>query len=67
MLKKVVTWMLMLITAATVSGIFMLPLLLGMEYLGLSPAPWLVYLLIFLAVIWVIQKLDRPMNQESYT
>lgn len=66
MLEKVATGMLVLITAALVSGVFMLPLLLGMEHLGLSLAPWLVYLLIFLAVIWVIPKLDRPMDQASY-
>ena len=66
MLKKVSTWRLVLITAAMVSSVFMMPLLLGMEYLGLSPVPWLVFLLIFLALIWVIPKLDRPMNRVSY-
>lgn len=66
MLKKIATGMLVLITAAMVSSVFMLPLLLGMEYLGLSLAPWLVFLLIFLAVIWMAPKLDRPMDQASY-
>lgn len=66
MLKKVATGMLVLITAAGISSVFMLPLLLGMEYLGISLVPWLVFLLIFLVVIWVTPKLDRPMDQASY-
>ena len=65
MLKKVATRRLVLI-AAMVSGVFMMPLLLSMEYLGLPLAPWLVFLLIFLALIWVTPKLDRPMDRVSY-
>ena len=55
-----------MLIAAMVSGVFMMPLLLSMEYLGLPLAPWLVFLLIFLALIWVTPKLDRPMDRVSY-
>jgi len=51
MLEKVATGMLVLITAAVVSGVFMMPLLLIMEWIGLSLSGWWVFPIVFVIVL----------------
>lgn len=51
MLEKVATGMLVLITAAVVSGVFMMPLLLIMEWIDLSLSGWWVFLIVFVIVL----------------
>ena len=51
MWNKVATGVLTLITAAIVSGVFMLPLLLIMEWIGLSLSGWWVFLIVFVIVL----------------
>lgn len=51
MFDKVATGVLTLITAAVVSGVFMMPLLLIMEWIGLSLSGWWVFLIVFVIVL----------------
>ena len=51
MIGKTASVVLTLITAAIVSGVFMFPLLLIMEWIGLSLSGWWVFLIVFVIVL----------------
>lgn len=59
MIGKVASGVLTLITAAIVSGVFMLPLLLIMEWLGLYFSGWWVFLIVFVIVLIQLWPLTR--------
>lgn len=59
MIGKVASGVLTLITAAIVSGVFMLPLLLIMEWIGLYFSGWWVFLIVFVIVLIELGQLTR--------
>lgn len=59
MIGKVASGVLTLITAAIVSGVFMLPLLLIMEWIGLYFSGWWVFLIVFVIVLIELGPLTR--------
>lgn len=59
MIGKVASGVLTLITAAIVSGVFMLPLLLIMEWIGLYFSGWWVFLIVFVIVLIQLGPLTK--------
>lgn len=51
MINQLATWVLTLITVALVSGFFMMPLLLLMEWIGFSLSGWWVFLIVYVVVL----------------
>ena len=63
MIGKVASRVLTLITATIVSGVFMLPLLLIMEWIGLYFSGWLVFPIVFVTVLIQLGLLTRDENR----
>lgn len=66
MIGKVASGVLTLITAAIVSGVFMLPLLLLMEWIGLYFSGWWVFLIVFVIVLIQLGLLTRDENKVMW-
>lgn len=66
MLGKVASGVLTMITAAIVSGVFMLPLLLIMEWIGLYFSGWWVFLIVFVIVLIELGPLTRAEDRGMW-
>jgi hypothetical protein len=66
MIGKVASGVLTLITAAIVSGVFMLPLLLIMEWIGLYFSGWWVFLIVFVIVLIELGPLTRDEDRVMW-
>lgn len=66
MIGKVASGVLTLITAAIISGVFMLPLLLIMEWIGLYFSGWWVFLIVFVIVLIQLGLLTRDENRVMW-
>lgn len=66
MIGKVASGVLTLITAAIVSGVFMLPLLLIMEWIGLYLSGWWVFLIVFVIVLIKLGLLTRDADRMMW-
>lgn len=66
MIGKIASGMLTLITALLISAVFMVPVLLIMEWIGTSLTAWAVYLIVFVIVIVEMKPLIKTPMKEMW-